>query len=100
MKYNKKIQGADYIFTGEGKSDHQTLHGKAPFGVLLCAKEYEIPTVLLSGCIDEADRQLLAEYFQEIYSVVGEEISVEQAMNEALSCLTQRACEAFSKIVN
>ena len=66
----------------------------------LPAKEYEIPTVLLSGCIDEEDKQLLAEYYHAIYSVVGESISTEQAMNEASSYLIQRAFEAFTKIVN
>lgn len=99
MKYKEKIQGADYVFTGEGKSDRQTLHGKAPFGVLECAKEYEIPTVLLSGYIDEEDKQLLAKYFHAIYSVVGESISTDQAMNESASYLTQRAFEVFTKIV-
>ena len=54
---------------------------------------------LLSGCIDEEDKQLLAEYFQAIYSVAGESISTEQAMNEPTSCLTQRACEVFTKII-
>ncbi|QCR33487.1 glycerate kinase [Lysinibacillus sp. SGAir0095] len=100
MKYNEKIQGADMVVTGEGKSDRQTLHGKAPFGVLECAKEYEIPTVLLSGCIEEQDQPLLAEHFQEIHSVAGESISTEKAMKEAASCLTQRAYEMFRKLVN
>ncbi len=76
------------------------MHGKAPFGVLQYAKEYEIPTVLLSGCIDEGDKQLLAEYYHAIYSVAGEAISTKQAMSEPSSYLTQRACEVFTKIIN
>ncbi|MDN4492955.1 glycerate kinase [Ureibacillus aquaedulcis] len=100
MKYNEKIQGADYVFTGEGKSDRQTLHGKAPFGVLKCAKDHEIPTVLLSGCIDEQDKSLLAEHYQEIHSVAGETISTEKAMKEASSSLSQKAYEVFSKLID
>ena len=100
MKYNEKIQQADFVITGEGQSDSQTLHGKAPFGVLQSPEEYGIPTILLSGCIEEKDKQLLAEYFHEIYSVAGESISTEKAMKEAASCLTQRAYEVFSKLFN
>ena len=100
MEYSSKIQVADYVVTGEGKSDRQTLHGKAPFGVLECAKQYQIPTVLLSGCIEEQDKPLLAEHFQEIYSVAGESVSNDLAMKEAASYLTQRAYEMFYKLVN
>lgn len=100
MEYSSKIQDADYVITGEGKSDCQTLHGKAPFGVLECAKHSQIPTVLLSGCIEEKDKQLLAEYFHDIYSVACESVTNEMAMKEAASYLTQRAYEMFSKLVN
>ncbi|PKC52890.1 glycerate kinase, partial [Rhizophagus irregularis] len=30
MNYREKVQDAQFIITGEGKSDRQTLHGKAP----------------------------------------------------------------------
>ena len=100
MKYSEKIQGADFVVTGEGKSDSQTLHGKAPFGVLECANQYQIPTVLISGYIDEKDKQLLAKHFQAIYSVVGESISTEKAMGEAANCLSHRAKEVFNNLFN
>lgn len=98
MKYNEKIQGADFIVTGEGKSDRQTLHGKAPFGVLKCAEQYQIPTILLSGCIEQSDQQLLIEHFQSIHSVAGASISIEQAIKESSSCLAQRAYEVIGKL--
>lgn len=50
------LPGTDFIVTGEGKSDRQTLHGKVPFGVLRHAGA--VPVVLLSGRI--ADRDALA----------------------------------------
>lgn len=100
MKYGEKIQGADFVVTGEGKSDCQTLHGKAPYGVLECAKESGIQTVLLSGCIEESDKEQLAEHFQYIFSVAGDLISTEKAMAEAASSLTQKSYEVFQKLVN
>ncbi|MBO7640726.1 MAG: glycerate kinase, partial [Bacteroidales bacterium] len=45
--------GADWILTGEGKSDRQTLAGKAPYGVLQRAGT--IPVALLSGRIEHPE---------------------------------------------
>ena len=99
MKYREKIQDADFIITGEGKSDHQTLHGKAPMGVLHYAKQFAIPTVLLSGSIDEQDQEILAQHFQEITSVVDETITSEMAMKEASKYLSQKAYETIKKLI-
>ena len=43
----EKIAQADFVITGEGHSDHQTLNGKAPLGIAKIAKQQGIPVVLL-----------------------------------------------------
>lgn len=54
--FDEKIKGTDFILTGEGKSDKQTLMGKVPEGILKRARKQGIPVHLLSGAIeDEAD---------------------------------------------
>ena len=45
--------GADWILTGEGRSDMQTLSGKVPMGVLLNAGRSRV--ALLSGTISDRD---------------------------------------------
>ena len=50
---------ADYIITGEGRSDSQTLMGKVPAGVLEIGKQLGVPVILLSGAVD--DEALLRE---------------------------------------
>ena len=100
INYCEKIEGADYIVTGEGKSDRQTLHGKAPMGVLHCAKQFDIPVVLLSGCIEEQDKEILAPHFQQMVSVVNDAVSTDMAMKEASSYLTQRAYETFQQLID
>ncbi|MGE7667164.1 glycerate kinase [Ureibacillus composti] len=100
MKYREKVQHARVIITGEGKSDRQTLHGKAPMGVLHSAKELGIPTVLISGSIDEHDKKILAQHFEEVVSVVNDSITPDMAMREAAKYLSQRAYETFSKLVD
>ena len=42
----------DYIITGEGKIDAQTLHGKLVQGVLGLGNKYEIPVIAICGQLD------------------------------------------------
>ena len=50
--FKEVAASADIVITGEGKTDRQTLHGKAPTGVLKLCQKLGVPVVLLSGCID------------------------------------------------
>ena len=43
------LAGADWLITGEGRSDVQTLHGKAPFIACSHARAAGVPATLLSG---------------------------------------------------
>lgn len=52
--FDEQIKGADFILTGEGKSDKQTLMGKVPEGILRRARKQNIPVHLLSGAIEDA----------------------------------------------
>ncbi|MBQ9660117.1 MAG: glycerate kinase [Bacteroidales bacterium] len=53
--FDRLAAGADWILTGEGRSDRQTLSGKVPFGVLRRARG--VPVALLSGRL--CDREML-----------------------------------------
>lgn len=50
-QFDTLLSGADYVLTGEGCSDRQTLMGKVPQGVLRWAKPHHVPVHLLSGSI-------------------------------------------------
>ncbi len=73
---------AQLVITGEGKSDLQTLHGKAPLGVAKAARLAKVEALLLSGGIDGKAKAALQEYFTVIESLVDEETSVQQAMQD------------------
>ncbi|WP_068274702.1 glycerate kinase [Aldersonia kunmingensis] len=49
------VAGADLVVTGEGSIDEQTMHGKAPVGVLAAARRAGVPVLVVAG------RSLLAE---------------------------------------
>jgi len=53
IDFDGAVKDADLILTGEGKSDAQTLKGKAPLGVLRRSKG--VPVALVSGAINDRE---------------------------------------------
>lgn len=48
----EKIQDADIIITGEGKTDKQTLMGKLPYKIAQLCKKHSKKCIVISGSID------------------------------------------------
>ncbi|MGO4151590.1 glycerate kinase [Cupriavidus sp. YAF13] len=61
------VDGYDWILTGEGRSDRQTLLGKGPALIAALGRRHGVPVTLLSGAI--ADGALLREAFDGCFSV-------------------------------
>lgn len=71
----------DWVITGEGRSDVQTLLGKGPATIARLARRHGIPVTLLSGAVDN-NRDLHAE-FDGCFSVQSAPASLEYAMTHA-----------------
>ncbi|KQC30335.1 glycerate kinase [Flagellimonas eckloniae] len=50
--FKNTIEDADWIITGEGQLDHQTISGKTITGVLKSAKSKNVPVAALCGSVD------------------------------------------------
>ncbi|MDN4594494.1 glycerate kinase [Polycladomyces subterraneus] len=53
-RFDERMKEVDLVITGEGRTDHQTLRGKAPVGVAKRAKRYGKPVICVSGAYDPA----------------------------------------------
>ena len=49
LKFDDALNGADWVITGEGRFDTQSLSGKAPLGVIERAKRRSIPGRVFCG---------------------------------------------------
>jgi glycerate kinase len=87
------LKGADWAITGEGRSDSQTLQGKAPWAVAQHAHRQGVPVSLISGGIAEEAKTHLAECFDGCFALAGNGVEVERAMREAASLLVKRVEE-------
>lgn len=78
--FHEQMKNADLVITGEGKSDEQTLSGKAPYGVAKVARELGIPVMLLSGYLEPSSKKSLSSYFDVLGSVVNEHVTQRESM--------------------
>ncbi|WP_173918164.1 glycerate kinase [Halobacillus sp. Marseille-Q1614] len=91
------IEEADYVLTGEGQSDEQTLYGKAPGYVAELAQEFQKPVILLSGGIS-GDYEKLNELFTSCFSIVPGPSSLDQCIENAEHNLYQ-ATQQIARLI-
>lgn len=87
------LVGADWLITGEGRSDTQTLGGKAPFAAAVCAHAAGVPPTLLSGAIDRSALALLGRHFAGCFAIADGPMSLESAIENAALLLHNAAAE-------
>jgi glycerate kinase len=66
VNFNEIIKGADYVITGEGKLDYQSLRGKVVIGVARRAKKAGIKVIAVVGVMGEGADGAYAEGVNEI----------------------------------
>ena len=83
LKVEETIKRADLVFTGEGKIDEQTLHGKTISGIALMAQKHEVPVIVVTGKIGEGIEGLYDIGVSAVYSIVNRPMALKEAMDQA-----------------
>ena len=99
VNFHQQIEHADFIITGEGKSDLQTLSGKAPIGIASVAKAKNIPVVLISGFIAPDSILPLSTHFDLLVSVTDDSVSQQESIENAEHYLGIRTKETMFKLL-
>lgn len=88
--FDETVKDADIAFTGEGRSDRQTVMGKIPSGILSHAAKYNVPVILVSGKVE--DRNMLLEAgFRETVQITPAGQPLEKAMEKQNAVNNMRA---------
>lgn len=90
MDFERIASEADLLITGEGRSDGQTITGKAPSGVASLAERHQVPVLLISGAIEEASREMLQAVFTEVHGLTDSGINSEIAMSQSFRLLREK----------
>ncbi len=85
IEFDKFLQDADLVITGEGRIDYQTLFGKAPIGVAKHAKNAGVPVIAIAGEVKDDDA--LIDHFNGLFSIVRGPVDLESAIKNAKSNL-------------
>lgn len=88
---DEAIKGADLVITGEGKSDLQTMDGKAPSIVAKIADRHDKPVYLISGQITEN----LSDHFTKTYALADDSNDADTVMEDTETYLSELIREIF-----
>ncbi|QRG85498.1 glycerate kinase [Vibrio diabolicus] len=83
VKLAQHVADADIVFTGEGRIDHQTAHGKTPMGVAQVAKQCNLPVIALAGCVGDNYQAVYECGIDAVFACVPRAMSLSEAMKEA-----------------
>ncbi|MHC3122490.1 glycerate kinase [Acinetobacter sp. GN11] len=88
-----KISNADWVITGEGKFDQQTLNGKTVFGVSRVAKMKNVPVIVIAGTLGEGYQVLYQHGVTAAFSLTNGPITLEQACEQAAELIFERTID-------
>ncbi|OQT81593.1 glycerate kinase family protein, partial [Vibrio parahaemolyticus] len=83
VKLAQHVVDADIVFTGEGRIDHQTAHGKTPMGVAKVVKQFNLPVIALAGCVGDNYQAVYECGIDAVFACVPRAMSLSEAMKEA-----------------
>ncbi len=99
VRFTDIAKDADFIITGEGRTDFQTACGKAPVGVSRIAKQYDVPTFCVSGSLGRHYDEVYSLGIDGLMSIISSPMNLTECMENALE-LIQAATERLCRIIN
>ncbi|WP_257669634.1 glycerate kinase family protein [Parapedobacter tibetensis] len=79
-QFDKSLLKSDWVITGEGSIDSQTLQGKGPYGVAKRAKRFGVSVIGLAGSIPMEIDDELSHYFDVLLAIGNEPSSLAEAL--------------------
>lgn len=89
--FDAALEGVDWLITGEGSIDQQTLNGKLILGVAQRAKAKNIPVIGFCGTLGVAPDQLRAMGLEAAFSLIKKPASLAEAIADTSENLRELA---------
>ncbi|OBI84798.1 glycerate kinase [Mycobacterium sp. E740] len=90
---DRALHGADWVFTGEGSVDAQTVMGKTPFGVAAAAARVGVPVIVFAGRVGADATVLLDHGVERMVAITAEGTPIEQALRDGAAALTRATAD-------
>ncbi len=87
----ERAEKADWIITGEGRTDASTLHGKAVAGVIDIARDASKPCIAVSGTLGDGMNALYNHGLSAAFSIAPGPLTLRQSIARTADLLEQTA---------
>lgn len=87
--FEKELQDADLVITGEGRIDGQSVCGKVLYGIGMRAKKQNVPVIAIGGGVKEDSEALLDCGINAMFSIANGPITLEYAMENGPALIRQ-----------
>ncbi|HIW42099.1 MAG TPA: glycerate kinase [Candidatus Mediterraneibacter vanvlietii] len=81
--FEKSVQWADLILSGEGRIDGQSANGKVVSGIAEIAGKYNVPVIAICGSVEKDAREIFEKGISGMEAAVCRPVTLEKAMEEA-----------------
>ena len=81
--FEKSVQWADLILSGEGRIDGQSANGKVVSGIAEIAGKYNVPVIAICGSVEKDAREIFEKGISGMEAAVCRPVTLENAMDEA-----------------
>ena len=95
LNFEKQVEWADLVITGEGKLDSQTLHNKAPKAVADAARKAGKPVIAIGGSVNKG----ISNAFDGVFSISPGPVSLEESMQHSAEMLFDLSFE-LAKLIH
>lgn len=91
--FNRILENADLVITGEGSIDEQTLQGKAPAAVAAAAKKKNLKVIGVAGKVPAKHSDALSQYFDQLLYINSDPVDLATALKNTRENLISTAKE-------
>lgn len=100
IRLKEELCDADYIITGEGKIDMQTMDGKVPGGVAQIARELKIPVIAIAGSLADDCFVNHIKGIDVLFSIINYPLTNKEAMDkEKTKFFIQKNIEEIFRLI-
>ncbi|MGI6364682.1 MAG: glycerate kinase [Bacillota bacterium] len=95
MDFAAHLEGADLVFTAEGRIDSQSAMGKAISGIARLSHAAGVPVIALCGTLGRGYQEVYKEGVTAVLPIIDAPMSLEQAMAETARLLSAASSRAL-----
>lgn len=95
INFNKYLNNIDLVITGEGQMDYQTVYNKAPYGVALRAKKFDIPVIGISGSLGDSFQDVNDNGIDAVTSISQGAMNLDQLT----ACVSELIIESTEQVM-